>query len=40
MLERIENDWPGRNTVISGAPVLENGHLLVPTTPGSRGRHR
>ena len=34
MLERIENDWPGRNTVISGAPVLENGHLLVPTTPG------
>jgi hypothetical protein len=31
MLERIENDWPGRNSVISAAPVLENGHLLVPT---------
>jgi galactonate dehydratase len=34
MLERIENDWPGRNSVISAAPVLENGHLLVPTAPG------
>jgi galactonate dehydratase len=34
MLERIENDWPGRNTVISAAPVLDNGHLLVPTVPG------
>ncbi|MGQ3069622.1 MAG: mandelate racemase/muconate lactonizing enzyme family protein [Ferrovibrionaceae bacterium] len=34
MLERIENDWPGRNEVISAPPVLENGHLIVPTTPG------
>ena len=34
MLERIENDWAGRNQVISAPPVLENGHLLVPTTPG------
>jgi galactonate dehydratase len=34
MLERIENDWPGRNEVISAPPVLENGHLLVPTVPG------
>lgn len=34
MLERIENDWAGRNEVISGPPVLENGHLLVPTAPG------
>jgi galactonate dehydratase len=34
MLERIENDWPGRNEVISAPPVLENGHLIVPTVPG------
>ncbi|HUC61020.1 MAG TPA: mandelate racemase/muconate lactonizing enzyme family protein [Alphaproteobacteria bacterium] len=34
MLERIENDWPGRNEVISAPPVLEGGHLLVPTAPG------
>jgi galactonate dehydratase len=34
MLERIENDWPGRNEVISAPPVLENGALLVPTAPG------
>jgi galactonate dehydratase len=34
MLERIEGDWPGRNEVISAPPVLEKGHLLVPTTPG------
>jgi galactonate dehydratase len=34
MLERIENDWPGRNEVISAPPVLENGHLIVPTAPG------
>jgi galactonate dehydratase len=34
MLERIENDWPGRNEVISAPPVLENGSLIVPTAPG------
>jgi galactonate dehydratase len=34
MLERIESDWPGRNEVISAPPVLENGHLIVPTVPG------
>jgi galactonate dehydratase len=34
MLERIENDWPGRNEVISAPPVLESGALLVPTAPG------
>jgi galactonate dehydratase len=34
MLERIENDWSGRNEVISAPPVLENGALLVPTAPG------
>jgi galactonate dehydratase len=34
MLERIESDWAGRNEVISAPPVLENGHLIVPTTPG------
>jgi L-alanine-DL-glutamate epimerase-like enolase superfamily enzyme len=34
MLERIESDWAGRNEVISAPPVLENGHLVVPTVPG------
>jgi galactonate dehydratase len=34
MLERIESDWIGRNQVISAPPVLENGHLIVPTAPG------
>jgi galactonate dehydratase len=34
MLERIENDWPGRNEVISGPPALEAGSLVVPTAPG------
>lgn len=34
MLERIESDWAGRNEVISAPPVLENGHLVVPTAPG------
>jgi galactonate dehydratase len=34
MLERIESDWAGRNEVISAPPVLENGHLIVPTVPG------
>ena len=30
-LERVEDDWPGREEVISAPAVLENGHLLVPT---------
>jgi hypothetical protein len=34
VVERIENDWAGRNEVISAPPVLENGALLVPTAPG------
>ncbi len=34
MLERIENDWPGRLEVISAPLVLEQGHLVVPTRPG------
>ena len=34
MLERIESDWSGRNEVISAPPVLEDGHLIVPTVPG------
>lgn len=34
MLERMEFDWPGRNTVISAPPVLVDGCLMLPTTPG------
>ena len=34
MLERMEFDWPGRNSVISAPPVLEDGCLRLPTTPG------
>lgn len=34
MLERIGNDWPGRDTVISAAPVFDNGCLKLPTAPG------
>ncbi|HWU61938.1 MAG TPA: mandelate racemase/muconate lactonizing enzyme family protein [Ensifer sp.] len=34
MLERVENDWPGRNRVISGPPLFENGALIVPDAPG------
>lgn len=34
MLERIENDWPGRTEVLTDHLTLENGHLLVPDRPG------
>ncbi len=34
MLERVEDDWPERNTVITAPPVIEAGHALVPTAPG------
>lgn len=34
MLEKLEFDWPGRNSVISAPPVLEGGCLKLPTAPG------
>ncbi|MBL8837915.1 MAG: mandelate racemase/muconate lactonizing enzyme family protein [Alphaproteobacteria bacterium] len=34
MLERVEDDWPERDTVITAPPVIEAGHALVPTAPG------
>lgn len=34
MLERVENDWIGRNEVITSPPIFENGWLKVPDAPG------
>jgi len=34
MLERIEDDWPGRYEVTNPVPQQENGHLAVPDAPG------
>jgi galactonate dehydratase len=34
MLERIEDDWPGRRDVISAHPEQKNGYLDVPNAPG------
>jgi galactonate dehydratase len=34
MLERIEDDWPGRRDVISAHPEQKDGFLDVPNTPG------
>ena len=34
MLERIEDDWPGREEVITPAPKQDRGYLHVPNTPG------
>lgn len=34
MLERMEFDWPGRDTVITPAPKVTDGHLALPVTPG------
>jgi len=34
MLERMENDWPGRDTVIIPAPQVTDGTLHLPTAPG------
>ncbi len=34
MLERIENDWPGRAEVLTHHLTLEDGHLIVPDRPG------
>ncbi|MDT0683141.1 mandelate racemase/muconate lactonizing enzyme family protein [Roseicyclus sp. F158] len=34
MLERVEFDWEGRGDVITPAPVVEDGHIRVPDTPG------
>ncbi len=40
MLERIEDDWPGRTEVTSPVPQQENGYLAVPDAPGPRRRDR
>ena len=34
MLERIENDWPDREKVLTQHLVLKDGHLAVPDRPG------
>src|SRR3546814_255788 len=34
MLERIEDDWPGRYDVIRPVPRQEQGYLRVPDAPG------
>jgi galactonate dehydratase len=34
MLERIENDWPGRDEVLTEHLTLKDGHLSVPDRPG------
>ena len=34
MLERIENDWPGREKVLTQHLQLKDGHLVVPVRPG------
>ena len=34
MLERLEFDWPGRDTVITPAPKVVDGHIALPTAPG------
>jgi len=34
MLECILDDWHGREKVIGAPPVLEQGHMRVPTAPG------
>jgi L-alanine-DL-glutamate epimerase-like enolase superfamily enzyme len=34
MLERLEDDWPERNRIITAPPVIEAGHMLVPDAPG------
>ena len=34
MLERLEDDWPERNKVITAPPEIEAGHMIVPDAPG------
>ncbi len=34
MLERVVQDWPERNAVITAAPIEQDGALLVPDGPG------
>ncbi len=34
ILERLEDDWPGRYEVITPVPKTVDGHLPVPDTPG------
>jgi galactonate dehydratase len=34
LLEKMDPDWPGRAQTVTCQPVLQDGHLLVPDTPG------
>ena len=34
MLERVVDDWPGRQEVVTAGPVEQDGFLLVPDAPG------
>jgi galactonate dehydratase len=34
ILERFEDDWPGKHALVTPALVCENGHLIVPDRPG------
>lgn len=34
IIERFAEDWPGRNQVISPAPEVVDGYMLVPDRPG------
>ena len=34
ILERLEDDWPGRTEVTDPVPKAENGYVAVPDTPG------
>lgn len=34
VLERLDPDWPGRERAMTGAPDLQDGGLVVPTSPG------
>jgi galactonate dehydratase len=32
--EKMDPDWVGRGKTVTVEPVLRDGHLVVPTTPG------
>lgn len=34
ILEKMDPDWPGRARVVTTEPVLRDGQLMVPNTPG------
>jgi galactonate dehydratase len=34
ILEHLADDVPQRYEVMTGQPVIENGHIVVPDTPG------